>query len=243
MPESGDGLGGQRLTTVYAGDTARRGGFTATSRSDADRIYRAALRHSRHVHWLRIGVPAVIAAALVTVVAINYLPAVGGFRLPGEIGKLVIKGTKVTMQQPRLTGFTLDSRPYEFTAKTAEQDITKPDVMELHQIEAKIEMQDKSTVNVTSKSGLYDMKTEMLSLADSVRLVSSTGYEVQLSEATVDVHKGNVVSNKPVQVKLKNGVINAKRLEVVDGGDLIRFAGGVAMTVQPNEQALEASGQ
>jgi lipopolysaccharide export system protein LptC len=76
-----------------------------------------------------------------------------------------------------------------------------------------------------------------------VRLVSSTGYEVQLSEATVDVHKGNVVSNKPVQVKLKNGVINAKRLEVVDGGDLIRFAGGVAMTVQPNEQALEASGQ
>ena len=51
------------------------------------------------------------------VVVINYMPTVGGLRLPGELGKLVIKGTKVTMQQPRLTGFTLDSRPYEFTAQ------------------------------------------------------------------------------------------------------------------------------
>ena len=60
----------------------------------------------------------------------------------------MIKGTKVTMQQPRLTGYTVDSRPYEFTANSAEQDITKPDLMELHQIQAKMEMEDKSTVNV-----------------------------------------------------------------------------------------------
>jgi lipopolysaccharide export system protein LptC len=219
---------------------ARRGGFTATSRGDADQVYRAALRHSRHVHWLRIGVPAVIAAALLMVVLVNYMPAVGGFRLPGELGNLVIKGTKVTMQQPRLTGFTVDSRPYEFTAKSAEQDITKPDLMELHQIEAKVEMQDKSTVNVTSNSGSYDMKSEMLTLVDSVHLVSSTGYEVRLSEALIDVHKGNVVSQKPVWVKLTNGVINAKRLEVIDGGDIIRFSGGVSMTVRPDQDSTQA---
>jgi lipopolysaccharide export system protein LptC len=219
---------------------ARRGGFTATSRGDADQVYRAALRHSRHVHWLRIGVPAVIAAALLMVVLVNYMPTVGGFRLPGELGNLVIKGTKVTMQQPRLTGFTVDSRPYEFTAKSAEQDITKPDLMELHQIEAKVEMQDKSTVNVTSNSGSYDMKSEMLTLVDSVHLVSSTGYEVRLSEALIDVHKGNVVSQKPVWVKLTNGVINAKRLEVIDGGDIIRFSGGVSMTVRPDQDSTQA---
>ena len=187
------------------------------------------------MRWLRIGVPAVLAVALAAVVAVNYMPTVGGFRLPGEVGNLVIKGTKVTMQQPRLAGFTVDSRPYEFTAKSAEQDITKPDLMELHQIQAKIQMEDKSTVNVTSNSGTYDMKSEMLALTESVYLVSSTGYEVRLRDALIDVHKGNVNTDKPVWVKLTNGVITAKHLEVADGGDLIRFSGGVSMTVQPDQ--------
>ena len=193
------------------------------------------------MRWLRIGVPAAIAAALLMVVAANYVPAVGSFRLPGDLGKLVIKGTKVTMQQPRLTGFTVDSRPYEFTAKSAEQEITRPDLMELHQIQAKIEMEDKSLVNITSDAGSYDMKTEMLTLLDNVHLVSSTGYEARLSQAAIDVHKGTVRSEKPVWVKLVNGVINAKRLDVLDSGEIIRFGGGVAMTVRPDQSNTQAS--
>lgn len=193
------------------------------------------------MHWLRIGVPATLAAALLLVVGANYMPTVGSLRLPGELGKLVIKGTKVTMQQPRLSGFTVDSRPYQFTANSAEQEITKPDLMELHDIQAKIEMEDKSIVNITSNSGTYDMKTEMLTLIDKVHLVSSTGYEVRLSEATIDVHKGTVRSDKPVWVKLTNGVINAKRLEVLDSGAVIRFGGGVSMTVVPEQDSTQAS--
>lgn len=193
------------------------------------------------MHWLRIGVPVTLAAALLLVVGANYMPTVGSLRLPGELGKLVIKGTKVTMQQPRLSGFTVDSRPYQFIANSAEQDITNPDLMELHEIQAKIEMEDKSIVNVTSNSGTYDMKTEMLTLVDHVHLVSSTGYEARLSEAAIDVHKGTVRSDKPVWVKLTNGVINAKRLEVLDGGDVIRFGGGVSMTVVPEQDSTQAS--
>jgi lipopolysaccharide export system protein LptC len=193
------------------------------------------------VHWLRIGVPVTLAAALLLVVGANYMPTVGSLRLPGELGKLVIKGTKVTMQQPRLSGFTVDSRPYQFIANSAEQDITKPDLMELHEIQAKIEMEDKSIVNVTSNSGTYDMKTEMLTLVDHVHLVSSTGFEARLSEAAIDVHKGTVRSDKPVWVKLTNGVINAKRIEVLDGGDVIRFGGGVSMTVVPEQDSTQAS--
>lgn len=193
------------------------------------------------MHWLRIGVPVTLAAALLLVVGANYMPTVGSLRLPGELGKLVIKGTKVTMQQPRLSGFTVDSRPYQFIANSAEQDITKPDLMELHEIQAKIEMEDKSIVNVTSNSGTYDMKTEMLTLVDHVHLVSSTGFEARLSEAAIDVHKGTVRSDKPVWVKLTNGVINAKRIEVLDGGDVIRFGGGVSMTVVPEQDSTQAS--
>jgi len=192
------------------------------------------------VRWLRISVPAAIAAALLIVVAANYVPTVGGLRLPADLGKLVINGTKVTMQQPRLTGFTIDSRPYEFTAKSADQDITKLDLMELHQIQAKIEMEDKSIVTISANTGDYNMKSEMLTLHDDIHLLSTSGYEARLSEAVIDVHKGSVVSEKPVWVKLINGVLNAKRLEVLNSGEVIRFGGGVAMTVQPDQIPAQA---
>ena len=104
-------------------------GFVAESRGVADQLYQSALRHSRHVRALRIGVPAALFAALLLIVGANYAPMGKRLQLPGELRKLVIKGTKVTMQQPRLTGFTNDSRPYEFGADFAEQDITKPDLM------------------------------------------------------------------------------------------------------------------
>jgi lipopolysaccharide export system protein LptC len=229
------------LSSAYPVGSGRHGGFTTASHGDADRRYRAAMRHSRHVQWLRLGVPAVLAAALVVVVGANYMPTVGGLRLPGELGKMVIKGTRVTMQQPHLTGYTVDSRPYEFTASSAEQDITKPDQMELHQIQAKMVMEDKSTVNVTSASGLYDMKTEILNLNESIHLISSTGYEARLTDAAIDVHKGVLVSEKPVWVKLTGAVINAKRLEVRDSGEVIRFGGGVTMVVQPDQVSPRAN--
>jgi len=79
------------LAVLYPGNAAR--GLSAHSRSDFERSYRAALRHSRHVRWLRICVPVGIAVLLLGVAAINYMPPIGGFRLPGELGKLVIHGT------------------------------------------------------------------------------------------------------------------------------------------------------
>jgi lipopolysaccharide export system protein LptC len=192
------------------------------------------------VRLLRLGVPAGILAMLFMVVAANYMPPIGGLRLPGELGKLVIKGTKITMQQPRLTGFTNDSRAYEFTANAAAQDITKPDLVELHAPHAKIQMQDKSTVTMSAVSGVYNMKSEMLTLNDDIDLVSSIGYEGRLSEASIDVRKGSVVSEKPVTVKLLNGFLNAQRLEVVDNGAMVRFGGGVAMTILPDKSPTKA---
>jgi lipopolysaccharide export system protein LptC len=222
------------LAILYPANAAK--GFSANPRGDFERSYRVALRHSRHVRWLRICVPAGIAAVLLTVIGINYMPPIGGFRLPGELGKLVIHGTRITMQQPRLAGYTIDSRAYEFSADAAGQDITKPNLVELHQLHAKMEMQDNSMVEMSAVSGVYDSKTEILTLNDNIELVSTTGYEGRLSEAVIDVRKGNVVSEKPVRVKMLEGFLNANRLDIVDRGSVIRFS-GVAMTLQPGKRA------
>jgi lipopolysaccharide export system protein LptC len=235
------------VSTAYPADAARDAAFSATSattsRGDVDGAYRAARRHSRYVRVLRVIVLAGIAVVLLGVMAANYMPAVGPIRLPGELGKLVIKGTKITMQAPKLTGYTTDSRPYEFTADTAAQDINKPDLVELQHMHARLQMEDKSTVEMTAPSGLYDMKADKLVLYEDIALASSTGYAARLQEAVVDMHSGNVVSDKPVAVKLLNGSLNAKRMTITENGNVIHFDGGVSMVLHPDQDADKAKTQ
>ena len=205
-------------------------------RSDFERNYRSAQRHSRRVRLLRISVPAGIAGLLFMVVAMNYMPPIGGFRLPGELGNLVIHGTKITMESPRLTGFTSNSRAYEFSANAAAQDMTKPDLVELQKLHAKMQMEDKSTVEMSAVSGLYNVKTEILTLNENIELQSSTGYSGHLSEAVIDVKKGTVASDKPVQVNMLNGSLNAQHLDIAENGSVLRFT-GVQMTLLPGKEA------
>ena len=51
--------------------------------------------------------------------ALPQLPAVSA-------GSLVVSGTKITMEAPKLTGFTRDNRAYNLTAEAAAQDFTNP---------------------------------------------------------------------------------------------------------------------
>ncbi|MGB6536507.1 MAG: LPS export ABC transporter periplasmic protein LptC [Xanthobacteraceae bacterium] len=227
------------MASISFASVERAAAFSAPSRSNKrERVYRTALRHSRRVRWLRVVLIGAVAASLLAVVADNYLP-IGGLRLPSEIGKLVIKGDKITMQQPHLTGYTADARPYEFTAISARQDINKPDLVELTQIRAKIEMADKSIVHLSADTGIYDMKADMLTLNTNIHLVSSTGYEARLSRAVVDMGKGNVVSDTPVWVRLLDGDLNAKRLEIVDKGDVVHFTDVtlVLQSAKPSDKA------
>jgi len=206
------------------------------SRRDAERAFRAARRHSRLVRILRIAVPASVAMGLTIVTLITYFnPLRMLAKFPINIDNLVVSGTRVTMEQPHLSGFTSDARAYELTADTAAQDMTKPDIVELRNIRAKVELQDKSSMVVTAVTGIYDAKGETLKLDRDILLNSSTGYQGHLSEALIDIRKGNVVSEHPVEVKLLQGTLNANRLDILDSGDLVRFHGGVVMDIMLNQ--------
>ena len=64
-----------------------------------------------------------------------------------------------------------------------------------------------------------------------------------VSEAVVDVHTSNVVSERPVRVRMQQGTINASRMEVLDSGDTIRFGGGVTMVMTSNSQVMHLDGK
>jgi lipopolysaccharide export system protein LptC len=95
-------------------------------------------------------------------------------------------------------------------------------------------------MELSALTGIYDTKGETLKLDKDILLSSSTGYEGRLSEATVDIRKGHVLSEHPVQVKMLQGTLNANRLEIIDSGELVRFGGGVDMQLMLNQPPAPA---
>ena len=230
-----------RVITAKA-DPRTAQSYWTMSRGDSERAFRAARRHSRMVRMLRIALPVAVVLGLGGMFFITYFnPLRILTKLPVNIDDLVVSGTKITMEQPRLSGFTKDQRAYEFTAAAAAQDLTKPNIVELRNIHAKVDMQDKTTMSMTAATGVYDTKAETLKLKDNILLTSSNGNKGRLSEATIDVRKGNVVSDRPVELEMLQGVLNANKLEIVDSGILVRFHGGVSMTLMLNGTAVPKS--
>jgi lipopolysaccharide export system protein LptC len=205
-------------------------GFAA--RPDNQAIFMRAKRHSRMVRLLRVLVPVGTAVVIAGIMLLSWLDPMRILaRLPTAQGQLVISGTKITMEAPKLAGFTKDGRSYELNARAAAQDITKPDIVELRDIRARMEAQDRTPISLTAVDGVFDRKSGILKLAKDVML-RTPSYEVNLEEAIVDTTTNNVVSNRPVQVRMLQGVVNSKRLEVDKGGEVVRFVGGVTMTLE-----------
>ena len=190
-----------------------------------------AARHSRLVRALRIAVPGAVGLAMAGVIGISIF---NPFRmlmpkLPLDMDNLVVSGTKITMEAPHLSGYTPDRRPYDMWAKTAVQDITDPDRVELNKLRTKLLMQDGSTVFLDSRTGLFDNKAQTLDLHKDIFLQTTTGYEARLTQAHVDLVKNTVDSNEHVDVKLTNGTLSSDRLHITNGGEVVLFEGNVVM--------------
>ena len=207
--------------------------FAPVSRAQGDRVFRAAVRHSRRIRILRVVVPGAVVVAVIGGLGVAALlkPLRALTSVPVDVGSLVVSGTKIMMQQPRLAGFTRDNRRYNMIAQAAAQDLTKPDVVELHGINATMEMKDGSVFETTAKAGLYNSKTENLTLTQDIVVTSSSGYKAFLNEAVIDVRGSRIKSEKPVEVKTATWTINANGMEVAESGDVMRFDRGVFVTL------------
>jgi lipopolysaccharide export system protein LptC len=202
-------------------------------RAGLEARFAIAARHSRMVRILRVAVPAAVALSMAAIIGVSIF---NPFRmlmpkLPLDMGNLVVSGTKITMESPHLAGYSADQRPYEMWAKTATQDVTDPDHVELKTLRAKLLTEDQSTVILDARTGLFDNKAQTLDLHKDIFLQTSTGYEARLTQAFVDMAKNTVTSEEHVDVKLTNGTLSADRLRVYGGGEVVRFEGNVVMNL------------
>ena len=215
--------------------TDQGAGFSSGRRTAA--TFAAARRHSNFVRFMRRGLPVAMG---ISIVALVIVPLLNPLRnLPGlSIGPVKLSGSKVTMELPKLTGFRKDAKPYEVTATSALQDIRKPNVIELVEMKARLQLESDGWANLDSKSGVFDTQKEQLKLTGDVRLKTDTGYDARLKSADIDFKAGTVISREPVKVSINNGstTVDADQLDVTDNGKVMVFSGRVTVLIENAER-------
>src|SRR4051812_2671583 len=121
------------MSAAYGTEPRRTRAFQASQRSNHALRFRTALRHSRRVRWLRIGLPvAFVAGCLAIALASWFNPLRMLAKLPISVGDVIVSGTTIKMENPKLSGFTRDKRRYDITAGAAAQDLLRPGIIDLH---------------------------------------------------------------------------------------------------------------
>lgn len=221
----------------------------AEAREDGDdrvarQRYVAALRHSGRVRLLRRMIPV---GAVAVIGLVGFWAWYEPFKiLPGNVsvGAVTMNGTKVTMELPKLSGFKKDNRPYQVTARWAEQDIKTPSIIGLREVKAKIALQDRSMADVEALTGVYNSQTETMSLKDDVHVRTESGYDVRMHSAEIEFKGGNVRTPDPVSVRFNGGTIDARSLEMYDNGQRVIFNGRVKTVMHmglPSAKATPAA--
>lgn len=194
------------------------------------RALRAARRHSAWVRALRLGTPA--AAVLVLALFLYDARPEGTATSAVEIGDVSIDNGALIMENPRLNGRDRNEQVYSVAAETAAQTLINPDIVDLTQVNATLTSEAQGDARILAGSGRFDQKSGTLKLEDGVEVHSSTGYDVKLERAEVDLEGGGVQSDSPVSVEMLNGRINAEGVEIQDKGEVMIFKDRVHMKMR-----------
>ena len=201
-----------------------------------DDAFRAAGRHTSRVRILRRSIVALVMVAVVAILALSFNPF--GRSIPAvSVESMGLSGTKVTMDRPKLSGFHADGRPYTVLAKEAIQDAKTPNILELHEIDARVTMGDKSTAHVLAATGTYDSSAQTMKLKGDVHVTTDAGYDARMASAFVQFKTNSVETQDPVTVVMNADTVTADSMKMTDNGKAVTFSGHVHSVMMPQSTA------
>jgi lipopolysaccharide export system protein LptC len=224
--------------------TAQGRRFAASSPAPAAReearlrAFAAARRHSRLVRFLRVAAPVGLVVGVAALIAGALVHPFRAKMGDLSIGAVSVEGSKITMGRPKLTGFRRDGSGYVVNAAKAIQDVTRPTLVELRDVDGDLGMADQTSLHITAAVGLYDSADQSLHLSQDVR-IHNPNYDVKLVSANIDFKAGVYRSDEPVTVVMANGgTISADSALARDDGHELTFSGHVRSTF-PSEAGGE----
>lgn len=199
--------------------------------------FRNAKRHSRRVSFLKLVLP--LAAVMIGAGFLAYSYAVTPAKVSLNVADSAISDGKLVMASPKLEGFTKLNKPYSMTALRAYQDLTKPGLIELEEVSAKLPYDAEDYATIEASRGFYDQQANTLLLENGLTVSTTDGMSVKLDTAYIDIAQGNLKTDLPVDIQLKGSRIQADSMNIQDQGQKMVFDKRVRMVVEPRDAATE----
>eukprot|EP01037_Dinobryon_pediforme_P009448 gene9448-9528_t len=209
------------------GDAEGRYDPTAEQEELRQQAFKRALSHSRKVKWLKLSLPLIVVAVIV---GWGLIAVFNPFRqVPKGVSAsgYSLDGTRITMEQPRLSGYHKNGQPYHLRATTAQQDLRSQNIIDLSEMQGSMGMDDGKLTHVSALTATYDSNKQTMVMRTNVEISSDTAYTLRMNTAFINFNTGSLTANEPVTMTLKNGNVLADSLMIVDNGRLVSFNGHV----------------
>ena len=148
---------------------------------------------------------------------------------------------EVQLTGARYRGLTPNGKPYEITSVLANEATDGSGRVEMDQPTATVTMQNGSIINLRSEEGIFNKKTDIVTMTGKV-IVLQPDKNLQLDTEALkaDLRAGEMQSNTPVLVQDIDRRINADSMRVYDNGSRIIF-GGTAKMIIRNSNTISPS--
>lgn len=229
QPEAPPPVPGRRLR-YNPRDTRRDGAFDAAE------------RNSRRVRILKVALPALV------VLGVAVFWGTARFT-PGDMTAIVesagvdMESNSVVMQQPHISGFEGTRRAYEVKADSAVQSLDDPKVVTFNAIDGRFGLDEAGEALLDATVGIYDGNTNTLTLKDGIAVETNTGYSATLQGAAIDLAKGTLTSDQPLEIRTGEGSIRANGVSVAERGKRVTFTGGVNVVYMPPAELVTETGR
>ncbi|MBN9236416.1 MULTISPECIES: LPS export ABC transporter periplasmic protein LptC [Phyllobacteriaceae] len=190
-----------------------------------------AQRHSRRVRVLKLALP--ILAGIIAVAFPVYSYLVKPAQPPVKADGSAFSNGKLVMANPKLDGFTKENLPYSMTALRAIQDVAKESIIGLEGIDAKLPLDASTSAVVGAAKGVYNRDANTLQLEKDITVTTTSGMVVKLKSAFLDMAKGNMKTNDPVDIVTRGSHIMSDTMSVESGGKVLVFEKRVRVNLEP----------
>ncbi|MEJ6404907.1 hypothetical protein [Yoonia sp. 2307UL14-13] len=190
--------------------------------------------HSKLVGWSKILLPMAALGLLSTLFLFSRQSAA-----PPEIPFAEIEAIArdQRISAPRFSGVADDGSVIAIAARQAKPDITRPDILTIKEITARIDRADGSNLDITATSGEVDGTEEIARFIGLARLTTSSGYEMETNGLIAELRTGVVTSNGLLEIHAPFGELTAGQVTFQvagdDTGQQMLFSQGVRLIYRP----------
>lgn len=193
--------------------------------------YSRAARHSRRVRIMKFALPVLALVIGGGFVAASWVRSPA--KLDFDLSSTAIRDGKLVMADPKLQGFTSENQPYSMNAAQAVQDVGNTSIIQLENIDAHLPVSDGSIATIDASHAIYDRLKNTIELANPMTLSTSDGKSASFQSANIDMAKGTLTTEQPVEISIDGASINAGSLSVSGHGKVFLFDGRVRMELDP----------